>query len=101
MKIASSMRWMLNKLDDRFNIGENEIHLLGIAADYWVDNKSLRVTDLLEVHTRTSRATTHKAVRALVKSNLLKETQSKGDKREKFLTAGTKFAMYVKTLRGL
>jgi len=91
---------MLRRLKDKFEVNSHKVHLLRVAATYWDDDAKLKVTDLVYGYTYTSRAITHRMVRELVSSKLLKETPSKEDKRVKFLSPGAKFEAFAQAIGG-
>ena len=90
---------LLCKLEDKFNIDAHKVHMLRMAADCWGVEVKVRVTDLLEMYQRTSRATTHRAIKELVSSKLLQEQGDKEDRRVKFLTPGAKFNKYEQAIK--
>ena len=92
----SDQLWML---EEKFNVDAHKVHMMRCAVDVWEsDSGGLRVTDLLSLYTSTSRATTHRMIRELIASKLLKGISSIEDKRVKLLVPGQKFEAYVKAI---
>jgi DNA-binding MarR family transcriptional regulator len=93
----SSTLW---RLEDKFGVNHHKIHILRILAEAWESEyrRFTRVTDVLDFYSWASRAVTHRMVRELVSSKILKEIPSKEDKRVKFLQPGPKFEAYAKAI---
>lgn len=94
-----SLSELLRRLDSKFKVNTEQLHMLSLAAAYWKTNTPLKVTDVLMMFTRTSRATTHRAIKSLVHNKLLQEQASKEDKRIKYLVPGAKFDKYAEEIR--
>lgn len=80
----------------KYGIDNHKLHLLALIEGQCGLGSPLRVTDLIKKYAGTSPATTHKAIKELVGAKLVKEVDSKHDKREKFLHPGSKFSCLEK-----
>jgi len=81
---------LLTKLEAKFDIDVEKVHLLNTVNSRWTSDKTVRVTDLLKAYTRTSRATTHRMIKELVSDKLLAFGYDDEDKRAKYLNPGAK-----------
>lgn len=86
----------LTAVAKKYEVDSHKLHLLALIEAPWSLGNPLRITDLIKIYTGTSSATTHKAIKELVAAKLLKEVDSKHDKRERFLHPGAKFSCLEK-----
>lgn len=98
MNEAKTLSDFLLRLENKLSIDTEKVHLLGIAANAWAGGKDLRVTDLLELSQRTSRATTHRMIKELVSQKIFQVAKSDEDKRTRQLIAGPKFVKYTEAI---
>lgn len=99
MSEAIKLSNLLLRLENKFNVTEDGVHMLRIVKDEWDAHEPVRVTDILKKFTRTSRATTHHTLRELVSARLLREETTPDDKRVKYLVPGPKFAKYEEEIK--
>lgn len=95
---AIQMANLLDKLEDRFNLNTAKVHMLRVMVDRWNASGAVKITDILKTFTRTSRATTHRAIKELVSDKLIKEVKNSDDRRTKYLVPGAKFDRYIRTI---
>ena len=87
----TTLALLLSKLETKFGVDVEKVHLLNLVNSRWNASKTVRVTDLLKAYTRTSRATTHRMVKELVSGKILAFSYDEEDKRAKYLIPGAKF----------
>lgn len=95
---AIQMANLLDKLEAKFNVDANKVQMLRMVVDCWAMGGSMKVTDMLKNYQRTSRATTHRVLKELVSSKLLREQQDTNDRRVRYLMPGAKFDRYIRTI---
>lgn len=95
---AVQMANLLSKLEDKFNLNVDKVHMLCMMVGRWNSSGEVKITDVLKSFTRTSRATTHRAIKELVSDKLIKEVKSPDDRRTKYLVPGAKFDRYIRTI---
>ena len=87
------------RVKDKFGVNSHKVHMLRMMVEWWDSGRPIKVTQVMDLYTDTSRAITHRMIRELVSSKLLKEQPSKDDKRVKFLVPGAKFDAYAKAIK--
>lgn len=90
---------LLRDLKKEFGIDEHKIHLLGIVGMVHKDlDDAVKMTDLIEMYSGTSRATAHKAVKSMIDNDLLRLEGSNQDGRVRWVYPGKNFARLEKLL---
>ena len=93
---CSRLSWAYHTHD----LDVHRLFILGFCVDAWESNVKLRVTDLISAYSGTSRATTHRSIRSLIKHKLLKLEKDKDDKRVRYLAAGVNLSKLNTVLGG-
>jgi hypothetical protein len=98
MNKVRQLSGLLGRLESKYGLNYHKVRMLSIASVYWEEGALVRVGDILNAYEDTSRATTHRAIRELVSSKVLREEVSGDDRRVKFLQPGLKFDVLLKDI---
>lgn len=98
MNKVRQLSGLLGRLEHKYGLDHHKISLLSIASVYWEEGAPVRVGDILDAYEGASRATTHRLIKELVSSKVLREEVSGDDRRVKFLSAGLKFDALLKDI---
>lgn len=98
MNKVRQLSGLLGRLEHKYGLDHHKICLLSIASVHWEEGAPVRVGDILDAYEGASRATTHRLIRELVSSKVLREEISDDDRRVKFLSAGLKFDALLKDI---
>jgi hypothetical protein len=101
MSTLQDLTKKLKNAKEKLNLDVLDLNLLGAAESRWLENRKVRITDLVHDFDIASPATIHyRVTKDLVRMKMFKLVSNPEDKREKFVEKGSSFKDVEKVLKG-